>query len=114
MVAIILGLFPTKIEALGISIESKNQRDLFVLLALVNAYALVGFLLYAWADVLLQVRIQENASTGYVDAFVRGRAKVVESFNYFVRFAFDFLIPVGYGGYSLYRLYGVVYAVPTP
>jgi hypothetical protein len=78
LVAIILGLFPTKIEALGIAIESKNQRDLLVLLGFVNAYALVGFLLYAWADLLLQVRIQSNASTGYVHEFVKGRASGVE------------------------------------
>jgi len=42
LVAIILGLFPTKIEALGIVIEGKNQKDLLILLALVNVYALVA------------------------------------------------------------------------
>ena len=109
LVAIILGLFPTKIEALGIAIESKNQRDLLLLLALVNVYSLIGFLLYAWADVLLQARIQSNANTGYVHEFVKGKASTVESFNYFLRFAFDFLVPFGYGVYAIYRLYGVIY-----
>ena len=110
LVAIILGLFPTKIEALGIAIESKNQRDLLVLLGLVNLYALIGFLLYAWADVLLQIRVQSNANTGYVHEFVKGRASVGESLNYFLRFAFDFLVPLLYGTYALYRVHVVVYA----
>lgn len=108
LVAIILGLFPTKIEALGIVIEGKNQKDLLILLALVNLYALVGFLLYAWADILLQTRIQTNANTGYVNEFIKGKASSSESLNYFIRFAFDFLVPLCYGGYALYRLYGVI------
>jgi ABC-type uncharacterized transport system permease subunit len=108
LVAIILGLFPTKIEALGIAIESKNQRDLLLLLGLVNLYAMVGFLLYAWADILLQVRVQANANTGYVHEFIKGKASPIETFNYFLRFAFDFIIPVVYGSYALYRLYGVI------
>ena len=74
LVAIILGLFPTKIEALGIVIEGKNQKDILVLLALVNLYALVGFFLYAWADILLQIRIQTNANTGYINEFIKGKA----------------------------------------
>lgn len=59
LVAIILGIFPTKIQALGIDIETKNQRDLFILLGAVNLYALIGFILYAWADILLQFRVQQ-------------------------------------------------------
>ncbi|MES2354673.1 MAG: hypothetical protein V4568_09795 [Pseudomonadota bacterium] len=111
LVIIILGLFPTKIEALGIAFESKNQRDLLILLALVNAYALAGFLLYAWADIHLQKRIQSNANTGYVHEFVKGKATKLESLNYFLRFAFDFLIPLIYAIYSLYRLYSVIFQV---
>jgi hypothetical protein len=111
LVIIILHLFPTKIEALGIAFENANQRDLLILLALVNAYALVGFLLYAWADIQLQARIQRNAITGYVNEFVKGKASRMESLNYSLRFSFDFLIPIGYGVYALYRLYGVIYAV---
>lgn len=114
LVAIILGLFPTKIEALGIAIESKNQRDLLSLLGLVNLYALIGFLLYAWADILLQLRIQANANTGYVHEFVKGKASSTESLNYFLRFAFDFIIPLGYGAYALYRIYGVITGKPAP
>ena len=114
LVAIILGLFPTKIEALGIVIEGKNQKDLLILLALVNVYALVGFLLYAWADILLQTRIQTNANTGYVNEFVKGKASRSESFNYFTRFAFDFLIPLCYGVYALYRLYSVITLAAMP
>jgi hypothetical protein len=108
LVAIILGLFPTKIEALGIAIESKNQKDLLILLALVNAYAWIGFILYAWADLHLQNRIQTNATTGYINEFVKGRASFMESLNYFTRFSFDFLVPLVYGAYSLHRLYGVI------
>lgn len=114
LVAIILGLFPTKIEALGIAIESKNQRDLLSLLGLVNVYALVGFLLYGWSDILLQFRVQSNANTGYVHEFVKGKASSAESLNYFLRFAFDFLIPVGYAAYALYRIYGVVVGSAAP
>lgn len=111
LVIIILRLSPTKIEALGIAFEKANQRDLLTLLALVNAYALMGFLLYAWADIQLQARIQRNANTGYINEFVRGKASRAESLNYFLRYAFDFLVPLGYGVYALYRLYGVLNAV---
>lgn len=114
LVAIILGLFPTKIEALGIAIESKNQRDLLLLLGLVDLYSLVGFLLYAWADILLQFRVQANASTGYVHEFVKGKASRIESLNYFLRFSFDFIIPLAYGAYALFRLYGVIAGKPAP
>ena len=58
LVIIVLGILPTKIEALGIIFESTKKRDLLILLALVNLYALFGFLLYAWADIHLQARIQ--------------------------------------------------------
>ena len=109
LVAIILGLFPTKIEALGISIESKNQKDLLILLALVDIYALIGFFLYAWADFMLQIRIQVNANTGYINEFIKGKAGRYESLNYFLRFTYDFLVPFCYGIYSLHRLYDVIY-----
>ena len=108
LVIVILGLFPTKIEALGIAFESKNKRDLLALLILVNGYALIGFMLYAWADIHLQWRIQQNSSTGYVLEFVRGRASFFESLNYLLRFVFDFLVPTSYGGYAVYRMYGVI------
>lgn len=111
LVAIILGIFPTKIEALGIAIESKNQRDLLILLALVNGYALIGFLLYAWADLLLQSRIQNNANTGYINEFVRGKASGWESLNYYIRFMFDFIIPIGFGAYALIRIAAVIYSL---
>jgi|APLak6261666328_1056055.scaffolds.fasta_scaffold04714_2 signal transduction histidine kinase len=114
LISIILGLFPTKIEALGIVIEGKNQKDLLILLALVNLYALVGFLLYAWADILLQSRIQANADTGYVNEFVKGKASRSESLSYFIRFAFDFLVPLCYGVYALYRLYSAVILAVMP
>ena len=108
LVIILLGVLPTKIEALGIVFESAKKRELLILLAAVNLYSLVGFLLYAWADMHLQVRIQSNANTGYVHEFVKGRASTLESLNYFIRFAFDFIIPVGYGGYALYKVYEVI------
>lgn len=108
LVAVLLGLFPTKIEALGIAIESKNQHDLLLLLFVVNSYALLGFLLYAISDFLMQRRIQNNASTGYVSEFSRGRAYPHESISYFFRFTFDFLVPIVYGIYTLYKLYYVV------
>jgi hypothetical protein len=49
-----------------------------------------------------------------VHEFVKGKALMSESLNYFLRFAFDFLIPVGYGAYALYRVYGVVSGRLTP
>lgn len=108
LVAIILGIFPTKIQALGIDIETKNQRDLFILLGAVNLYALIGFILYAWADILLQFRIQQNANTGYIHEFIKGKASIFESINYMLRYTFDFIVPLLYGSYALYRLYGVI------
>jgi hypothetical protein len=111
LVAVILGIFPTKIEALGIAIETKDQRNLLILLALVNCYAIVGFILYSWADIHLQARIQNNANGGYVSEFVKGRASSLESLNYFIRFAFDFLVPIAYGGYALWRLYFIIFTI---
>lgn len=108
LVAVLLGLFPTKIEALGIAIESKNQRDLLLLLFAVNSYALLGFLLYASSDFLMQRRIHNNAATGYISEFSRGRAYLLESISYFMRFSFDFLVPIGYGAFTLYKLLSVV------
>jgi len=108
LVVVVLGLLPTKIEALGIAFESKNQRNFVVLLSALNAYALVGFLLYAWADLHLQIRTQRSAATGYIDEFVKGKATSLESLNYFLRFAFDFIVPVGYGAYALFKLYEVL------
>jgi len=93
LVIVILGLFPTKIEALGIAFESKNQRDFLLLLAAINAYALLGFILYAWSDFHLQLRIQRNAATGYINEFVKGKSTLLESLNYYLRFFFDFLVP---------------------
>lgn len=108
LIVVVLGLFPTKIEALGIAFESKNERDLLILLALVNIYAIVGFSLYAWSDFHMQWRIQSSASTGYVTEFVKGRASVAESVNYYLRILFDFCIPLCYGTYAIYRLAAVV------
>ena len=108
LVIIVLGILPTKIEALGIIFESTKKRDLLILLALVNLYALIGFLLYAWADIHLQARIQSNANMGYINEFVRGKASTLESLNYFIRFAFDFIVPICYGVYALYRLYQII------
>jgi len=105
LIAVILGLFPTKIEALGIEIETKNQRDLLLLLALVNTYAMFGFLLYAWSDLLLLARIHKNANTGYINEFVFGRASVWEKLNHKIRIMFDFIAPVCFGAYALHRIY---------
>ena len=102
LIIILLGILPTKIEALGIIFESTRERDLLILLALVNLYALIGFLLYGWADIHLQARIQSNANTGYVHEFVKGQASTLESLNYFIRFSFDFIVPTVYGGYALF------------
>lgn len=113
LVIVILGLFPTKIEALGIAFEGKNKRDLLFLLALVNAYAFVGFVLYAWADIQLQRRIQRNASTGYIDTFLRGRASLFESLNYVLRVLFDFAVPLLYGGYAFQRLIELIRTAPS-
>ncbi len=108
LVIILLGVLPTKIEALGIVFESAKEKELLLLLAAVNFYALVGFLLYAWADMHLQARIQSNANTGYVHEFVKGKASPLESLNYCVRFAFDFIVPLAYGCYALYKVYEVI------
>ena len=39
LVVVILGIFPTKIDALGITLESHDKVDLLLLLFAVNAYA---------------------------------------------------------------------------
>ena len=108
LIVVIIGLFPTKIEALGISSESKNQRDILLLLSAVNAYALIGFILYGWADIHIQARTQRNATSGYLNEFVGGRSSVLEAVNYRLRFVFDFVVPLAYGAYAMYKLYVVL------
>jgi len=44
------GLIPTKIEALGIAVEKADQKALLLLLAIMVAYLLVTFIVYAAAD----------------------------------------------------------------
>lgn len=100
-----LGLLPTKIEALGIAFEGKNRNDFLFILFAINAYAWVGFVLYAWADFLFQVRLQRNAVTGHLDAFMKGKAKFSEMLNYPLRFFFDIVAPLGFGTYVLLKLY---------
>lgn len=100
-----LGLFPTRVEALGMAFEGRDKNDFLFILFAVNAYGLVGFFLYAWADFLLQLRLQRNALTGQIDAFMKGRAKLPELLNYPLRFVFDFIVPFTFGGYVLVKLY---------
>lgn len=100
-----LGLLPTKIEALGIAFEGKNRNDFLFILFAINAYAWLGFVLYAWADFLFQVRLQRNAVTGNIDAFMKGRAKFSELLNYPLRLLFDFVAPLGFGTYVMFKLY---------
>lgn len=111
LIVVILGLSPTKIEALGIAFESKNQGDLLLLLGSVNAYALVGYILYAWADMHLQHRVQNAAATGYINEFINGRSSFLEIINHALRFAFDFVVPLCYGTFALWKLYPTIHPV---
>lgn len=99
-----LGLLPTKIEALGIAFEGKNRNDFLFILFGINMYAWIGFVLYAWADFLFQVRLQHNAVTGHIDAFMKGKARFSELLNYPLRFLFDFVAPLLFGTYVLLKL----------
>lgn len=105
LIFVLVGLFPTKIDALGITFENKDRGQMVILMAAVNIYALVGFVLYAWSDFHLMKRRKMAATTGYVGEFANGRSTLLESVNYYVRFWFEFLIPAIYGIYALYRLY---------
>lgn len=113
LLMVVIGLFPTKVEALGIAFESKNRLDLIMLLGAANVYALVGFVIYAWADFHLLLRSHRATTTGYIDEFTKGRASRVETFNFVLRFVFDLVVPVVYGIYALYMLAGVRFSVPS-
>ncbi len=104
LVVVILGILPTKIDALGVTLEGQNRDDLLFLLFAVNSYGLVGFAIYAWADYHLHLRINRNARSGYITSFMRGRASLLETLNYILRILFDFLIPIVYGVYAMVRL----------
>jgi hypothetical protein len=104
LVVVILGIFPTRIDALGVTLEGHNKNDILILLFTVNAYALLGFAIYAWGDYHLHLRINRNARTGYITSFTRGRASILESVNYLFRLLFDFLVPPIYGVYAMHRL----------
>jgi len=110
LVIIVLGLFPTKIEALGIMFESKDRTQMIILLGAVNMYALFGFILYAWSDLHLLARKNAATMSGYINEFSSGKPKLFESLNFFLRFVFDFALPLGYGLFAMYLLYGVLKA----
>src|SRR3546814_10826980 len=78
-----------------------NKNDILILLFAVNAYALVGFTIYAWADYHVHLCINKNARTGYITSFTRGQASLLESLNYLLRLLFDFFVPPLYGIYAM-------------
>ncbi|GAB1597164.1 hypothetical protein [Lysobacter claricitrinus] len=104
LVVVILGVFPTKIDTLGVTLEGHHKNDILILLLAVNGYALVGFTIYAWADYHVHLRINKNARTGYITSFTRGQASLLESLNYLLRLLFDFFVPPLYGIYAIHRL----------
>ena len=108
LVFVVLGLFPTKIEALGITFQSHDRLQMILLLGAITLYAAAGFILYAWSDWHVLLRGAEAASTGYIDEFTKGRASKAESLNFLLRVIFDFILPTIYGGYALWRLYRVL------
>lgn len=111
LLLVVLGLFPSRIEALGIVFESKDRAQMILLLAAVNGYALAGCFLYGWSDYHLLRRSYSASSSGYIDAvFARGKATLLESTNFFLRVIFDFLVPLCYGVYALWRLYTAYHA----
>ena len=109
LVVVILGITPTRIDALGVTLEGRDQRDLLLLLLIVNLYALVGFFIYAWADFHLHLRINKNARSGYITSYMMGRATNLETLNYVLRLAFDFFIPPAYSIYAIHRLYAFIH-----
>lgn len=76
LVIVLLGLFPTKVEALGIAFETKDRLRMVIILAALNGYALVGFILYAWSDLHILRRSHLAGTSGYVDEFTRGRRQI--------------------------------------
>jgi hypothetical protein len=106
LVIVVLGLFPTKIEAFGISFESRDTAKMMLILGGVTTYAFAGFLLYAWSDLHVSRRRYESATTGFVHGgLLRGRATLLELLNYYLRFSFEFIMPVMYGSYALFHIY---------
>jgi hypothetical protein len=105
LVILLLDLFPTKIEALGVAFESRNRNDILLFLAATNIYALVGFFIYAWADLHVRNRVQRNSMKGYVNEYGRGKATFLETVNYRLRIIFDFVVPVIYGVYALRSIF---------
>jgi hypothetical protein len=51
------GLVPSQIAALGITFAQADRQSLLFILALVNAYFLSAFILYAWSDYLAWRRL---------------------------------------------------------
>ena len=105
---VVLGLFPTKIETLGITFESKDRTQMVMLIGAINIYALVGFILYAWSDFHLVRRSLAASTTGYIDSFMKGKATFIESLNFYLRIAFDFGLPLAFGSYAIFRLYEIL------
>jgi len=109
LIIVVLGLFPTKIEALGIAFESADRAQMIFLLAAVNTYSLIGFVIYAWGDLHLLFRSYGATTTGDINYMLSGKATKMETFNFVIRFVFDFVVPIGYGCYALHRLYLVLH-----
>jgi len=112
------GIVPSKIPALGIELTSTNQNSLLVLIGLIVAYFLIGFIIYSISDYIAwRVRflssvaeyfsekgeISDDLAQGKIIAPGHNDSKIG---NYIkpvgnIRLIFDILLPIMIGCYSI-------------
>ncbi|MBL8440037.1 MAG: hypothetical protein JNK96_02345 [Betaproteobacteria bacterium] len=121
------GLLPSEITALGIKFAGSDQRALLVILAIVIAYLLVAFIIYAASDFLawrlaLHGAIRERMLKSrdrdeyemHVECEVEDQMR--ERFPFLAasprmvlpvsiaRAIFEFILPLAVGAYAIYQL----------
>jgi hypothetical protein len=124
-------LVPTRISAFGIDFSEANQRALLHVLALVVGYLLIAFAVYAASDfvawrIAFYAAYREFGSTPIpsevagapklpglselrrgVYRFKNPTSELAHGLSFpvsFLRGLFEFLVPLGFGGYVLYLL----------
>jgi hypothetical protein len=132
IILVMTGLVPSKISGLGVEFQAADQRWLLAVVAGVIVYFLFAFVIYAASDFvawrvaiirqIIDINVErcEEDYSGYFpqpgsveDATEKLKAELYTRFGiYFrlvtptsiIRALFDFGLPIGVGGYSLFLL----------
>lgn len=108
-----VGIVPTKISALGLEFEKIQQKGFVLLIAILSAYFLIQFFVYAMSDFLVWKRSKKQIEVKLWHAGMQpcfnSIAKIYHLSNFssifsWLRCIVDFLLPVVAATYSMYIL----------